>query len=43
MILTTERLILREMTHDDFDALYKVLADPAIMQHRMSGWIELPC
>ena len=47
MILTTERLILREMTHDDFDALYKVLADPAIMQHypyafddaRVKGWI----
>ena len=35
------------MTHDDFDALYKVLADPAIMQHypyafddaRVKGWI----
>lgn len=26
MILETERLILRELTHDDFDALYAVLA-----------------
>ena len=47
MILTTERLTLREMTPDDFDALRKVLADPAIMQHypyafddaRVKGWI----
>ena len=47
MILTTERLHLREMTPDDFDALRKVLADPAIMQHypytfddtRVKGWI----
>ena len=47
MILTTERLILREMTYDDFDALRKVLADSAIMQHypyafddtRIKGWI----
>ena len=33
MIIETERLILREMTEDDFDALYKVLADADIMQH----------
>ncbi len=32
-ILETERLFLREMTMDDFDALYAVLADPEIMQH----------
>ena len=31
--ITTERLILREMTHDDFDALYKVLGDSDIMRH----------
>ncbi len=32
-IIETKRLYLREMNHDDFDALYKVLADPEIMQH----------
>ena len=32
-ILETERLFLREMSMDDFDALYKVLADREIMQH----------
>ncbi len=47
-ILETERLYLREMTMDDFESLYKVLADPSIMQHypytfdeeRVRGWIE---
>lgn len=47
MIIETERLILREMTEDDFDALYKVLADSDIMQHypytfdkdRVKNWI----
>ena len=33
MIIKTERLILREMTEDDFDALYRILADPEVMQH----------
>ncbi len=48
MILTTERLFLREMVTGDFDALYRVLADPDIMQHypytfdedRVRRWIE---
>lgn len=48
MILETERLFLREMTIDDFDSLYAVLADPEIMQHypysfdeeRVRSWIE---
>ena len=48
MILETARLILREMTMDDYDALYKVLADQDIMQHypyafdeeRVRGWIQ---
>ena len=47
MTLETERLILREMTPDDFDALYAVLADSDIMQHypytfdekRVRNWI----
>ncbi len=47
MIIETERLILREMTLDDYDALYAVLADSDIMQYypyifdesRVKGWI----
>ena len=47
-ILETARLFLREMNMDDFEALYKVLADRDIMQHypytfdekRVSDWIE---
>ena len=46
-MIETERLILREMTMDDYDALYKVLADSDMMQHypytfdeeRVRGWI----
>ena len=33
MRIETERLILREMTEHDFDALYSVLADADIMRH----------
>ena len=48
MVIETERLYLREMTDEDFHALYKVLADPNIMQHypytfdekRVKNWIE---
>ena len=48
MVIETERLYLREMTDEDFHALYKVLADPNIMQHypytfdekRVRNWIE---
>ena len=48
MIIETERLILREMSADDFNALYTVLADSDIMQHypysfdekRVRNWIE---
>ncbi len=48
MQIETERLLLREMTGQDFDALYRVLADSDIMQHypyafdetRVRGWIE---
>lgn len=48
MKIETQRLILREMTEDDFDALYEVLGDSDIMQHypytfdesRVRGWIE---
>lgn len=48
MKLTTDRLILREMSMNDYDALYQVLADSDIMQHypytfdeeRVRGWIS---
>ena len=48
MIIKTARLYLREMTEDDFDALYQVLADSDIMRHypyafdenRVKNWIE---
>jgi RimJ/RimL family protein N-acetyltransferase len=47
-ILCTERLFLREMTMDDYAALYAVLSNPDIMQHypysfdenRVRGWIR---
>ena len=47
-MIETERLYLREMNMDDFDALYKVLADHDIMKHypytfdeaRVREWIE---
>ena len=48
IILKTERLFLRKMNMDDYEALYAVLADPKIMQHypysfdeeRVRSWIE---
>ena len=48
MVIETERLLLREMTEEDFPALYKVLADSDIMKHypyvfdedRVRNWIE---
>ena len=43
MIIKTERLILREMTEDDFDALYRILADPEIMQHYPNTFDESVC
>ena len=47
MITKTERLILREMTENDYEALYAVLSDSDIMKHypytfdekRVRGWI----
>lgn len=48
MKIDTERLFLREMTPEDFNALYAVLADSDIMQHypytfdeaRVKNWIS---
>ena len=47
MVIETERLYLREMTENDFEALHKVLADSDTMQHypyefdenRVRNWI----
>ena len=33
ILLVTERLILRELTYDDFKPLYAVLGDSDIMKH----------
>ena len=33
MILETTRLLLREMTSDDFSALYEILSDPETMKY----------
>ena len=48
MQLETPRLILREYSRDDFDALYEIMSDPETMQHypapfdegRTRRWIE---
>ena len=48
MVIETEHLLLREMRENDFDALYRVLADSDIMQHysytfddaKVRGWIN---
>lgn len=47
-MIKTERLFLREMTEQDFDALYAILSDSDIMRHypytfdekRVRGWIS---
>ena len=48
MTIETERLLLREYTIDDFDALYEIMSDAETMQHypapfdaaRTRRWIE---
>lgn len=48
MKIETERLLIREMTEQEFEPLYRVLADSDIMQHypyafdeeRVRGWIS---
>lgn len=47
-VIETERLILREYTPDDFDALFEIMSDTETMQHypapfdaeRTKGWID---
>ena len=49
MIIETQRLILKEMSFNDYDDLYEVLADSDIMKHypytfdekRVKRWISL--
>lgn len=31
--IRTRRLVLRELTQSDFDALFRILADPVVMEH----------
>lgn len=48
MQIETERLLLREYTPEDFDALFQILSDAETMQHypapfdedRVRGWIQ---
>lgn len=48
MIISTERLLLREYTPEDFDALFEIMSDEETMRHypspfdahRTIGWIE---
>jgi len=40
VLIETERLILREMTNDDYDALYAVLADPDNMKYYAHAFDE---
>ena len=41
MVIETERLFLREMTENDFVALYKVLADSEIMRYYPYAFDEI--
>lgn len=40
MKMETKRLILRELTMEDFDALHEILSDPEIMQHYPAPFSE---
>ena len=48
MYLETERLMLRELTREDFEALYEILSDPETMvyypkpfdKEKVKDWIE---
>ena len=48
MVIETERLLLREFTHNDFPALFEIFSDPETMRHyprpfderRTKAWIE---
>ena len=48
MVIETERLLLREFTHEDFPALFEIVSDPETMRHypkpfdenRTKDWID---
>lgn len=40
-MMETDRLILRNMTENDYDALYQILADSDIMQHQVKQQFPL--
>ena len=48
MIIETERLLLREYTFENFNALYEILSDQETMEHypipfdekEVRGWIQ---
>lgn len=33
VVIETERLLLRELTHKDFSALFEIFSDPETMRH----------
>lgn len=40
-MIETERLVLREYTPDDFDALHEIMSDPETMQHYPAPFDEV--
>ena len=42
-MIETERLLLREYTMEDFDALYEILSDPETMQHYPAPYTPEKC
>ena len=42
-MIETDRLLLREYTMEDFDALYEILSDPETMQHYPAPYTPEKC
>lgn len=42
-MIETERLLLREYTIDDFDALYEIMSDAETMQHYPAPFDDQNC
>jgi [ribosomal protein S5]-alanine N-acetyltransferase len=40
--LTGDRLVLRELRHDDLDGLHAILSDPAVTEHTLWGPNSVP-
>ena len=43
MVIETQRLILRELTQDDFDDLYSLISNPITMSHYEKPYQPLYC